>query len=95
MRKRKRDILDNSSVPVPALQTIFNIGEHRMRQYWLEVVRHEVRWVQTSNGPRVVLVDVMRFAFPEFRERTIGLMCIEYLFKLAELRKKAKQPKKE
>jgi len=64
-----------------------NMGIKKFKVYWNNELRHRVHWVKTARGDRVVLEDIMREAFPDI-ENQIGLMCIDVLYRQAELRKR-------
>jgi hypothetical protein len=95
LARRKREVLDSPSVTLIECAPIFNIGVNRMKEFFYEVVKHEVRWVHTTNGVRVVLPDIMEFAYKGYPKKAIGVMCLEYCLRLQAMRKETAVKKEE
>ena len=76
-REDDRTIYDQPTVTIKAAGAILMMGKERLQKRWESLSWH-IRWVNTRRGRRLLLVDVLRCAYPEASEHTIHMMALEY-----------------
>ena len=72
-----RTIYDQPTVTMRAAAAILMMGKERLLHRWESLSQH-IRWVNNRAGRRLLLVDVLRSAYPEASEHTIHIMALEY-----------------
>jgi len=72
-----RSIYDQPTVTMRAAAAILMMSWPRLRKRWDTLSKH-IRWVENRKGRRLLLVDVLRCAYPEASEHTIHVLAMDY-----------------
>ena len=63
---------------------VFNMSRLKFDQRWENYYRYKIRHVNTSNGVRIALIDVMRAAYPSASEQTAHMMALDFTCRLKD-----------
>lgn len=61
---------------------LFNIGLPKFRVLFRKKLANVVRYFKDRNGYKLLLIDIMRAAFPEADDHTIHMMSLDFLCRL-------------
>ncbi len=84
MKRRKQALTDQVTVTINEARHVLGMGPKQFRRVWTEYYQFEVRHVLTTNGTKLLLVDMIRAAYPELQDdaQTAHLMAQEYMWRL-------------
>ncbi len=83
---KKPAVADQPTVTRRDAHIFFNMGYNKFLRRWDEYFKHHIGHVETNNGVRLLLVDVVAVAFPEASDHTIHEIAYQHLLYLHEKR---------
>ena len=84
-----KHLIDMPTVSMLEAARISGLGRDKFRRRFLDCLHREIRNVQTHQGRRLLLVDVIRCAFPEMSEDAVHHAAIKYCLDRGAERKRA------
>ena len=69
---------------------IFQHGRARFRRRWDQYYRHRIKSVETEGGLRLLLIDVVKIAFPTASKAKVLDMALQYLLYVADKKAQAR-----
>ena len=80
--------MDYPTIKISQAAIFFNMGERQFRKRFNEVMTDEIRWCNSTIGMRLLLIDVIKAAYPEISTDKAGEIAVNYCFKMANERRK-------
>jgi len=72
-------ITDQPSVSREQAAVLFNMGRQTFRRRWDAYFQYHIKHVETRNGLRLLLTDVIRAAFPTANSEIVHMLAYRYV----------------
>lgn len=79
IKRKDRSLTDEPTISRNQASVLFNVGKHIFQRRWDQTYQFDIRHIDTENGLRLSLIDVVRRAFPEASDHTQHMIAYEYL----------------
>ena len=86
---RERTIMDYPTINMSQAAIFFNMGRAQFRRRFFECMTDEIRWCESNIGRRLLLIDVIKAAYPEISNDKAHEIAIDFCHKTAEEREES------
>ncbi len=87
---RQVPTVNQATVSKSEARIFFNLGRDSFRARWETYYRHNIHNVQTEGGLRLLLIDVVKIAFPSATKAKVLDMALQYLLHVSDRKAQAK-----
>ena len=87
---RRVAMVNQATITKTEARIFFNMGRARFRRRWDQYYRHRIKSVETEGGLRLLLIDVVKIAFPTASKAKVLDMALQYLLYVADKKAQAR-----